>query len=109
MNARLRSLACIVFCAIATDAAAALDFKPYGRGAFAQIVNAHAGRPLIVHFWSVTCAPCLAELPQWAKLTQRKDVDIVLVNVDAQEDRARADARAEKAGPRQSRALRLFG
>ena len=44
--------------------ACAFDFQPYGRGAFAEIVKAHAGRPLIVHFWSVTCPPCLVELPQ---------------------------------------------
>jgi thiol-disulfide isomerase/thioredoxin len=77
----------------------AIDFKPYGRGAFAQIAKAHAGRPLIIHFWSVTCPPCIAELPQWTKMTaERKDIDIVFVNVDGDEDRPRAEARAEKAG-----------
>jgi thiol-disulfide isomerase/thioredoxin len=79
--------------------ATALDFKPYGRGAFAEIVKAHAGRPLMMHFWSVTCPPCLAELPQWAKLLEsQKGVDIVFVNTDGEEDRARAQARLEKAG-----------
>jgi thiol-disulfide isomerase/thioredoxin len=83
----------------AATSAFAIDFKPYGRGAFAQIAKAHAGRPLIIHFWSVTCPPCIAELPQWAKMTaERKDINIVFVNVDSEEDRARAEARADKAG-----------
>ena len=77
----------------------AFDFQPYGRGAFGQILKAHAGRSLIVHFWSVTCPPCLVELPQWAKmLDERKGVDIVFVNVDDDEERPRAESRAEKAG-----------
>jgi thiol-disulfide isomerase/thioredoxin len=79
--------------------ASALDFKPYGRGAFAQIVKAHGGRPLVIHFWSVTCPPCIAELPQWAKMLEaQKGVDIIFVNTDGEEDRPRAEARLEKAG-----------
>jgi thiol-disulfide isomerase/thioredoxin len=84
---------------VAPGAARALDFAPWARGSYAQIVKAHAGRPLIVHFWSVTCPPCIAELPQWAKLvTARKDIDVVFVNTDDDEDRPRAEARLEKAG-----------
>jgi thiol-disulfide isomerase/thioredoxin len=83
----------------AASPAFAFDFQPYGRGAFGQILKAHAGKPLIVHFWSVTCPPCLVELPQWAKLLEeRKGVDVVFVNVDDDEERPRAEARAEKAG-----------
>jgi thiol-disulfide isomerase/thioredoxin len=85
--------------ALAASGAAAFDFKPYGRGAFAQLTKAHAGRPLIVHFWSVTCPPCLVELPQWAKFAaEAKGIDLVFVNTDSDEDRARAQARIEKAG-----------
>lgn len=92
-------LSLLAFVVFAASSAHALDFKPYGRGAFSQIAKAHAGRPLMIHFWSVTCPPCLAELAQWAQMTaERKDVDIVFVNVDSEEDRARAAARAEKAG-----------
>jgi thiol-disulfide isomerase/thioredoxin len=93
----LLGAAVLAFCAAAP--APAVEFQPYGRGAFAGIVKAHAGRPLIVHFWSVTCPPCLVELPQWAKmLGELKGVDIVFVNVDEEEERPRAEARAEKAG-----------
>ncbi|MFO1126075.1 MAG: TlpA disulfide reductase family protein [Methylocystis sp.] len=84
---------------LAASGAAAFDFKPYARGAFAQLTKAHAGRPLVVHFWSVTCPPCLVELPQWAKIAaEKKGIDFVFVNTDSDEDRARAQARIEKAG-----------
>ncbi|PPD42680.1 MAG: thiol-disulfide isomerase [Methylocystis sp.] len=95
----MRSFALALAFALAASGAQALDFKPYGRGAFAQIVKAHAGRPLMMHFWSITCPPCIAELPQWAKMIEmRKDVDVVMVNIDGDEDRTRAMLRLEKAG-----------
>lgn len=94
-----KSLVVALALALAPGVAHALDFQPYGRGAFAEIVKTHAGKPLIIHFWSVTCPPCLVELPQWSKMADaRKDVDIVFVNTDGEEDRPRAEARIEKAG-----------
>jgi thiol-disulfide isomerase/thioredoxin len=79
--------------------ALAIEFKPYARGSFAELRKMHSGRPLLVHFWSVTCAPCLVELPEWAKIArERKDLDVVFVNADGVNDRARAESRLEKAG-----------
>ena len=79
--------------------ARALEFKPYARGSFAELRMAHAGRPLVVHYWSVTCAPCLAELSDWASIAREKSgIDIVFVNVDGEHDRIKAAARLEKAG-----------
>jgi len=95
----MRLLSLVIAIALAASGAAAFDFKPYGRGAFAQLAKAHAGRPLVVHFWSVTCPPCLAELPQWEKIiAEKKGIDVVFVNTDGDEDRARAQARLEKVG-----------
>ena len=80
-------------------AAQALDFRPYGRGEFAGLVKAHAGRPFIAHYWSITCPACVAELPQWAKLIgERRDLDILLINTDDEDMRERAAMRLEKAG-----------
>jgi thiol-disulfide isomerase/thioredoxin len=85
--------------AAAAAPAFAIEFKPYARGSFAELRKSHPGRPLIVHFWSVTCAPCLVELPEWAKIArERKDLDIVFVNADGASDRTRAESRLDKAG-----------
>ena len=79
---------------MAAAPAQALEFKPYARGSFAELRKAHAGRPLLVHFWSVTCAPCLAELSDWARIArERKEIDIVFVNADGQRERVKAGAR----------------
>ncbi len=96
----LRSAAAIgVLLALSSGAALAAEFKPYGRGSFEELRKQHAGRRLVVHFWSVTCPPCLAELPDWAKIaSERKSLDIVFVNADPDNDRARAQSRIDKAG-----------
>jgi thiol-disulfide isomerase/thioredoxin len=95
----MRRLLIALSLSLLATGALALDFKPYGVGAFATLKKAHAGKPLIVHFWSVTCPPCIAELPQWSKfLAAQKSVDVVFVNTDDEEDRDRALMRLEKAG-----------
>ena len=85
--------------ALVSGAASASEFKPYGRGSFQELREQHAGRPFVVHFWSVTCPSCLAELPDWAKIAaERKALDIVFVNADPDNDRPRAQNRIDKAG-----------
>jgi thiol-disulfide isomerase/thioredoxin len=97
---RARLLAGFVALGFVMGASAqALEFKPYARGSFAELRQAHAGRPLVVHFWSVSCAPCLAELSDWARIARdKKGIDIVFVNVDGERDHVKAGARLEKAG-----------
>lgn len=94
-----RLLIALAFLAGAASPALCTEFQPYGRGDFAKLKKAHAGRPLIAHFWSVTCAPCLAELADWAKVARdNAAIDFVFVNTDRDADRPRAQARLEKAG-----------
>jgi thiol-disulfide isomerase/thioredoxin len=89
----------VALLALLAAPAAALDFKPYGRGDFAKLRAAHAGRPFVAHFWSVVCPPCIAELPAWTKILQEKrGPDVVFVNTDLAADQPRAAARLEKAG-----------
>ena len=62
---------------------AAEDVHPFGRGSWQQIRRAHAGEPLVVHFWGVTCGPCRAEMPQWGRfLNEREDLRLVTVDAD---------------------------
>jgi thiol-disulfide isomerase/thioredoxin len=69
--------------AASIGAAIAGDAAPFGRGSWTELRKAHAGRPVIVHFWGLTCAPCLAELPEWGKLAhERAGLDLVLVHAE---------------------------
>jgi len=85
------------------QAASGQEIAPYARGSFDSIRKAHAGRPLVVHFWSVTCSICVAELADWGRLARETPgVDFVFVNADPENDRRRAEVRMEKAGIRQA-------
>lgn len=56
---------------------------PFERGSWAKLRAEHAGQPTVVHFWGLSCAPCLAELPHWSELArQRPDLRLVLVAAD---------------------------
>ncbi len=77
---------------------ASADPRPFGRGSWQSLLQAHAGRPLVVHFWSLTCAPCLAELPQWREIVKGDGVDFVLVTTDPPEDNAKVERTLKRAG-----------
>jgi hypothetical protein len=72
------------------------DITPFGRGSWQDLRAAHAGRPLIVHLWSLTCAPCLAELPHWRTLAG--GADLVLVSTDSMEQAPRLKSTLARAG-----------
>ena len=64
-------------------ATSASDLRPFVRGSWKLIRQGHQGQPLVVHFWGVTCAPCMSELPKWGQLhTQRPKANIVFVAAD---------------------------
>lgn len=57
--------------------------QPFQRGSWNTLLDAHRGHATIVHFWGVTCGPCLAELPEWGRFaSQRRDIDLVMVDAD---------------------------
>ena len=66
-----------------TASAPAADMLPFVRGSWAKLRAAHQGQPIAVHFWGLTCGPCLAELPHWAQLLhERPDLNLVLIAAD---------------------------
>jgi thiol-disulfide isomerase/thioredoxin len=85
---------------LAAAPAPAAELHPFVRGSWQELRAAHHGRPLVVHLWGLTCAPCIGELPQWGRLAaERPDLELVLVAADQRgEDAAPIAATLEKAG-----------
>lgn len=64
-------------------AAEAPLLKPFVRGSWQQLLDSHAGRPTLVHFWGVTCGPCKVELPLLGKFVKgHPGVDMVTISAD---------------------------
>jgi thiol-disulfide isomerase/thioredoxin len=79
----MRFLAALLVLLASLGSAAAASPLPFERGSWAKLSAQHVGRPTVVHFWGLTCAPCLVELPKWGKLAQeRTDLQLVLVAAD---------------------------
>jgi thiol-disulfide isomerase/thioredoxin len=58
--------------------------RAFRRGSWQDLRSAHRGRRTIVHFWGLTCGPCLVELPQWGQFHQaHPQAELVLVAADA--------------------------
>lgn len=67
----------------ALNAASANEPQPFDRGSWAKLRAAHAGQAIVVHFWGLTCGPCLVEMPRWGRLlAERKDLRLVLIAAD---------------------------
>lgn len=58
------------------------DVHAFVRGSWKQLRETHAGQPLVVHFWGVTCGPCRTEMPEWGHFLQQHP-NLPLVTVDA--------------------------
>jgi thiol-disulfide isomerase/thioredoxin len=89
-----------VLLSLASVAGGAADPLPFKRGSWAKLGEAHAGQPTVIHFWGLTCGPCLVELPQWGKLSaERPDLTLVLVAADpVPQDPERLDDVLRRAG-----------
>jgi len=72
----------VTLAALAVAPVFAAPLHPFGQGSWSELLKAHSGKPLVVHFWGVTCAPCMVEMPKWAALA-RDDLGFDLVLIDA--------------------------
>ncbi|WP_296661885.1 hypothetical protein [Paraburkholderia sp.] len=72
--------------------------RPFTAQSFADIRAHHAGKPLIVHIWGMTCSPCVGELPKWGEFVHaHRGADVVLVRFDQAPSDA-TEARLAQAG-----------
>ena len=85
---------------LGTSGARAAEPLSFERGSWAKLRASHAGQPIVVHLWGLTCAPCLTELPEWAKLqAARPDLKLVLIAADpVPQDPERVAATLARAG-----------
>jgi thiol-disulfide isomerase/thioredoxin len=68
------------------------EFKPFQLGSRAAIEQAHAGKPLVLAFWSLDCVYCPGEIRHFDALARKHpEIALVLVNVDGVEFKAEAD------------------
>lgn len=59
------------------------QLRAFQRGSWQAILHAHAGRPVMINFWGVTCGPCKVELPLLGKFVKdNPGVDVVTINAD---------------------------
>ena len=79
----LMMLSGLVLAPTITVSAPVDDLHAFVRGSWQKLRQAHAGQPLIVHFWGVTCGPCQAEMPQWGQfLKQHPGLPLVMIDAD---------------------------
>ena len=79
----IRTLFLALVLSLASAAAQSAGLQSFGRGSWSKLRAAHDGQPTVVHFWGLTCAPCLVEMPEWGKLrAERPDMRLVMVAAD---------------------------
>lgn len=89
-----------LFLAFLLSSAMAAGLHPFVRGSWVQLLKAHKGEPIVVHFWGLTCGPCLAELPAWNAF-RKSHPNLKLVLVDSSpfgDDPAQTEAALKKSG-----------
>jgi len=80
--------------------------EPFHAGEMAPMRATFKGRPVLFHVWSLTCAPCLAEMPKWAqRIRQHPEVAFIFMNADGVSQSAAAAQRLAIAGVKPSRSL----
>ncbi len=61
----------------------ATELKSYQPGDWKVLLKSSDKKPLVVHLWGFTCAPCLDELPRWGEfVAQFPDLKTVFIQVD---------------------------
>ncbi|QHA90835.1 redoxin domain-containing protein [Bacillus sp. N1-1] len=62
------------------------NFKLQTLNGEAVQLSDYKGKRVIVNFWATWCPPCRAEIPDFQKLYEKKDVEILAVNLTETEE-----------------------
>jgi len=62
---------------------AAPALRSFGEDGWSELLRGHAGRPFVVHFWALSCAPGLVDLPRWRERARQLGPGaVVMVQAD---------------------------
>lgn len=56
------------------------------------------GRPLVINFWASWCVPCLAEMPGFERVYQRRQAEVDFLGINLQDEPAAAQAVIRQTG-----------
>lgn len=80
----MRRILLLLALLVAATHVAAAGLRPFDAGSLERIKQAHAGKPFVLAFWSVTCEPCREEMPVWKAMRAKYPrIPIVLVAADS--------------------------
>lgn len=61
----------------------ATELKTYQAGEWKALLKSSDNKPMVVHLWGFTCAPCLDELPRWGEfVAQFPNLKTIFIQVD---------------------------
>ena len=96
---RSRGLFLVAMLTFMSAASAAESVRPFTLGSLAQVLDARAGKPFILVFWSLDCQYCPTELKMLGELKRSHPaLDIVLIATDSVSDIPQLISRAESYG-----------
>src|SRR5699024_874359 len=74
------------------DELLAPDFALQARNGEVWKLSDHRGELIVLNFWSVTCPPCVKELPTLERLARklkgREDIEVVAISADSSWEQA---------------------
>ena len=80
---------------LAACPAAAAEPRPFAQGSWQALRQLHRGHPTVIHFWGITCAPCMVEMPRWAELAKTDPwLDLVVASLRVRVAEIRGEPRA---------------
>lgn len=95
----MRGLLLLLMLAFMNVTVAAEGIRPFTMGSLAQVLEARAGKPFILVFWSLDCQYCPTELKMLGELKRsHPKLDVILIATDTVNDMPQLVSRAESYG-----------
>lgn len=95
----MRGLLLLLMLAFMNVTVAAESIRPFTMGSLAQVLEARAGKPFVLVFWSLDCQYCPTELKMLGELKRsHPKLDVILIATDTVNDMPQLISRAESYG-----------